>query len=132
MQKNRLGLLISGLLVAVSACVIAPLEGDGDDTVSESSTSSWELQPGKEKASLPENGSGASRPDRARPEVRLERLRSSTLVTGPTPDPWEEAMPSAAESSGPTPDPWQPAQPDGNERKGSSPEGSSANGTSKN
>lgn len=131
MQTTRLGLLLSGLLVALSACVLTPLDGEDESLAPDAVASSLELQPGKDEASAAEHSSQSSRGDRPVHAIEL-RLRPGKLVVGPTPDPWEEASSSLDESSGPTPDPWQPSS-DGPDRKGSPPsEGSSPNGSSKN
>jgi len=128
MQTTRLGLLISGLLLALSACALAPLEGEDVEALVEAT--SMEIHPGKEGASAADHESSDAPAPAKRRFVTAKDLGlgPGKLVGGPTPDPWEEASPSLDESSGPTPDPWQPAQPDGSDRKGSTPEGSSANG----
>lgn len=132
MQTTRLGLLISGLLVALSACALAPLEGEGEDMSPDTVASSLELHPGKEEASVTERQPRNAPGDRTL-RATDQSIRRAKLIAGPTPDPWEEASSSVDESSGPTPDPWQPAQPDGPDRKGSTPpENSSPNGSSKN
>lgn len=125
MQTTRLGLLFFGCLLSLAACAIAPLELEEEDTRYEAS---WEINPGREEASATEHEPPARRDGRP---VATKNLRpgGAVLVTGPTPDPWDEASPSVDHGAGPTPDPWQPKQPDGN--KGSA-EGSSPNGPSKN
>lgn len=115
MRGFGLGFLALALLSATSACVIAPMDGEGDAPAILSD--SLDLHPGLDETSSQPSGSspGGASAAGVMKDAR-ESIGRIELVTGPTPDPWQEFQPGGC-SSGPTPDPWNPGQPSESESR---------------
>lgn len=133
MHQVRLKLITSALfLLAASACVLAPMEGDDEGAVRDALAAKLEGHTGVDQAFA--QGTDAENDALTVPDQMLRggRMYRSEAISGPTPDPWHGGSSPGDCVSLPTPDPWNPAhsaESDGRPGSTGPDQGSSANGT---